>query len=86
MNEDLIKRLRALAKSEHDDHSIGEEAIEEIERLEKDIAKQWAMAKEAEIIGVKAIRKLRRVRDFLKFNANSEGGVVAEIDDFIGEA
>ena len=29
--------------------------------------------------------KLRRIRDLLKFAANSEGGVVAEIDEVIPE-
>jgi len=30
---DLIERLRSMARFEHDDHSIGSEAADEIERL-----------------------------------------------------
>ena len=33
MNDDLIARLRALSRHEHDDLSIGDEAADEIERL-----------------------------------------------------
>jgi hypothetical protein len=36
---DLTKRLRALSRHEHDDLSIGEEAADEIERLQSSLAR-----------------------------------------------
>lgn len=34
-SDDLVSRLRALAHAEHDDHSVADEAADEIERLRK---------------------------------------------------
>lgn len=38
MADDLVQRLRALAKCEHSDNTIGDEAADEIERLRAELA------------------------------------------------
>lgn len=42
MGDDLVERLRALSRGEHDDLSVGDEAADRIEELEmfKDVEKQ----------------------------------------------
>lgn len=46
-NTDLISRLRALSRCEHDDLSIGDEAADEIERLTAALAVEKADAEDA---------------------------------------
>jgi len=48
-------------------------------KLREDPHGEWVRASDADVIR----DKLRRVRDQIKFAANSPGGVVAEIDDVL---
>lgn len=65
-----------------------DEARAEVERLRKQLAseqraaKAWEITNEANYEEVERLRgKLQRVRDAIKFAANSDGGLVAEIDN-----
>ena len=51
---DLVSRLRAMARFEHDDLSIGNEAAAEISRLEARCARLEALLKDNEYIQSKA--------------------------------
>jgi len=60
---DLIERLRALARSEHSDFSIGDESADEIERLTRErdeLRRQLAEAGESIARQAATIRDLTR--------------------------
>jgi hypothetical protein len=42
VSDELISRLRALARYEHDDASVGDEAADEIERLRQQVTQRGA--------------------------------------------
>jgi len=50
-------------------------------KLREDPHGEWVKVSDADVIR----DKLRRVRDQIKFMANSPGGIVAEIDDVLHE-
>lgn len=48
MTDDLVSRLRALARAVHDDHSVADDAADEIEHLRAELA-DGSFYKEADI-------------------------------------
>lgn len=69
---DLTKRLRALSRHEHDDLSIGDEAADEIERLQSGLARH-----------VDRVCTLTAERDALR--ARIDGAPTAKVRGKVGE-
>lgn len=80
MPNDLIARLRMLAKAQHDDLSIAEEAADEIERLRAE-ADHWKQVAESHSASIDDhCREIERLRDALTEIADGyDGGEVSSV-------
>jgi septal ring factor EnvC (AmiA/AmiB activator) len=82
--EKLASRLGKQLATLQSDYDALRTRLEAVERDRQFWYNQWDEVKEALKDRIRqrdeARGKLRRVRDWLKFAANSEGGIVAEMD------